>query len=393
VGEFDRVLGGGLVAGSTVLLGGEPGIGKSTLLLQLATAISAGGSEVLVATSEESVDQVAMRAERLGCGGVSVVAEADVDAIIEHATAGRVAAVVVDSIQTVGVAEVAGASGGVNQVRESALRLVRFAKESGTAVILVGHVTKDGSLAGPKQLEHLVDVVLSIEGETELGLRVLRSQKNRFGATHQVGLFQMTDAGMEEVVEPLLGSWWGDVAGTVAFAGMEGRRSVLVEIQALVAPAATPQPRRSVKGVEVARLHQILAVLERHAGVSFSGLDVYVNVTGGLRLKEPAADLPVALALVSSLQDVPVGRVAAWGEVGLTGEVRSVSAADHRREEAARAGLGIVAPGAERIRIDALLAISGLSSSSQTPVVASGIDGHSHASVPSRGIAKAGSRN
>jgi DNA repair protein RadA/Sms len=375
------------------LLGGEPGIGKSTLLLQLADALSANGSEVLVATAEESVDQVAMRAERLGCKGVSVVAEGDVGAIIEHAAAGEVAALVVDSIQTVGVAELAGVIGGVNQVREAAQRLVRYAKDSGTAVILVGHVTKDGSLAGPKQLEHVVDVVLSIEGESELGLRVLRSQKNRFGATHQVGLFQMTDGGMEEVVEPLLGSWWGDVAGTVAFAGMEGRRSVLVEIQALVAPASTPQPRRSVKGVEVARLHQILAVLERHAGLSFGGLDVYVNVTGGLRLREPAADLPVALALVSSLQDLPVGRIAAWGEVGLTGEVRSVSAADHRREEAARAGLGVIAPGPERSRIDALLTMSGLSSSGGTPVVASGIDGHSHASLPSRGIAKAGSRN
>jgi len=393
IGEFDRVLGGGLVAGSSVLLGGEPGIGKSTLLLQLAAAYSGSGGEVLVATAEESVDQVAMRAERLGCGGVSVVAEGDVDAIIGHASSNGVAALVVDSIQTVGVAELSGVFGGVNQVRESAQRLVRFAKASGTAVILVGHVTKDGSLAGPKQLEHLVDVVLSIEGETELGLRVLRSQKNRFGATHQVGLFQMTDAGMEEVVEPLLGTWWGDVAGTVAFAGMEGRRSVLVEIQALVARASTPQPRRSVKGVEVARLHQILAVLERHAGVSFSGLDVYVNVTGGLRLREPAADLPVALALVSSLRDLPLGRIAAWGEVGLTGEVRSVSAADHRREESARAGLNVVAPGPERARIETLLALSGLSSSRQAPVVASEIDGHSHASLPSRGVAKAGSRN
>ncbi|NNC92959.1 MAG: DNA repair protein RadA [Acidimicrobiia bacterium] len=393
LGEFDRVLGGGLVAGSSVLVGGEPGIGKSTLLLQLAAALASQGKEVLVATAEESVDQVAMRAERLGCGGVSVVSEGDVDAIVEHASVGGLSALIVDSIQTVGVADLNGVFGGVNQVRESAARLVRFAKTSGTAVILVGHVTKDGSLAGPKQLEHLVDVVLSIEGESELGLRVLRSQKNRFGATHQVGLFQMTDAGMQEVVEPLLGSWWGDVAGTVAFAGMEGRRSVLVEIQALVAPASTPQPRRSVKGVEVARLHQILAVLERHAGVSFGGLDVYVNVTGGLRLREPAADLPVALALVSSLRDLPVGRIAAWGEVGLTGEVRSVSAADHRREEASRAGLGVVSPGAERVRIDALLAISGLSSSNATPVVASGIDGHPHASLPSRGIAKAGSRN
>ena len=251
VAEFDRVLGGGLVAGSSVLVGGEPGIGKSTLLLQLAHAFAKGGSEVLVATAEESVDQVSMRAERLGCTGVTVVAESDVDAIIAHSAA--VDAVVVDSIQTVSVAAGTGVPGGVNQVRESAHRLVRFGKDTGTAIVLVGHVTKDGALAGPKQLEHLVDVVLSLEGEAELGLRVLRSQKNRFGATHQVGLFQMTDAGMNQVSEPLLGAWKGEVPGTVAFAGLEGRRSVLVEIQALVAPSSTPQPRRSVKGLEVAR--------------------------------------------------------------------------------------------------------------------------------------------
>lgn len=389
--ELDRVLGGGLVGGSSVLLGGEPGIGKSTLLLQLASALAGGGHPVLVATAEESVDQVALRAARLGCQNVSVVAEPDVDRITEHAASAGVSAVVVDSIQTVSAPDMSGVSGGVNQVRESAQRLVRFAKTTGTAVVLVGHVTKDGSIAGPKQLEHLVDVVLSLEGEAELGFRVLRSQKNRFGATHQVGLFQMTEGGMEAVTEPLLGAWWGDVPGTVAFAGMEGRRSILVEIQALVASSSTPQPRRSVKGVEVARLHQILAVLERHGGVSFGGLDVYVNVTGGLRIREPAADLPVALALVSSLQDHPLGRVAAWGEVGLTGEVRSVSAAQHRREEAARAGLGVVAPGSDRARIEALLARSGLSSSSSDPVVASGIDGHSYAFVTARGAAAIGS--
>jgi DNA repair protein RadA/Sms len=395
--EFDRVLGGGMVPGSSILVGGEPGIGKSTLLLQLAAGFSTGGNEVLVATAEESVDQVAMRADRLGCSGVSVVAVSDVDSIIQMAAADGVAAVVVDSIQTVTVGETGGVPGGVNQVRESAQRLVRFGKDSGTSVILVGHVTKDGSLAGPKQLEHLVDVVLSLEGEAELGLRVLRSQKNRFGATHQVGLFQMTDRGMKEVTEPLLGSWRGDVAGTVAFAGMEGRRSILVEIQALVATASTPQPRRSVKGVEVARLHQILAVLERHGGVSFGGLDVYVNVTAGLRIREPAADLPVALALVSSLLDLPLGRLAAWGEVGLTGEVRAVSASDHRREEAARAGLDVVAPGSERGRIEALLASAGLLTElpigKQGPVVASGTDGHPHAFVTPRGVAATGARH
>ncbi len=391
--EFDRVVGGGLVAGSSVLVGGEPGIGKSTLLLQLASAYAARGSTVLMATAEESVDQVAMRAERLGCENVSVVAEADVDRIIGHATTGEVAAVVVDSIQMVATAALTGVPGGVNQVRESAQRLVRFAKASGTTVVLVGHVTKDGSLAGPKQLEHLVDVVMSLEGEAELGLRVLRSQKNRFGATHQVGLFEMTDSGMREVTEPLLGQWTGDVAGTVAFAGMEGRRSVLVEIQALVAGASTPQPRRSVKGLEVARLHQILAVLDRHAGFCFGGYDVYVNVTGGLRIREPAADLPLALALVSSLVDQPLGRTAAWGEVGLTGEVRAVGATGHRREEATRAGLDVVAPTAGRDRIEAMIAAAGLTSSAQRGVVASGIDGHSHASVPSRGSAAVGSRD
>jgi DNA repair protein RadA/Sms len=390
IDEFDRVLGGGLVPGSSVLLGGEPGIGKSTLLLQLAAALRAAGLAVLVATAEESVDQVALRAERTGADGVVVVAESDVDTIISHAGATRAEVVIVDSVQTVSVDEGTGVPGGVNQVRESALRLVRAGKGSGTAIVLVGHVTKDGALAGPKQLEHLVDVVLSLEGEAELGLRVLRSQKNRFGATHQVGLFRMSDRGLDEVRDPLLGAWKGDVAGTVAFAGMEGRRSVLVEIQALVAPSSTPQPRRSVKGLEVARLHQLLAVLDRHAGASFGGVDVYVNVTGGLRIREPGADLPVALALMSSLNDRPLGRTAAWGEVGLTGEVRAAWGTEHRREEAARGELSVVAPGAERGRIEVLLAAAGVTMGGKGPVVASGTDGHAHAFVAPRSPAKAG---
>ena len=391
--EIDRVLGGGLVPGSSVLLGGEPGIGKSTLLLQLARALQDGGHEVLVATAEESVDQVALRAERTRSEGVAVVAESDVDVIVGHARSGGAAVVIVDSIQTVSVDGGTGVPGGVNQVRESAMRLVRSGKESGVAMVLVGHVTKDGSLAGPKQLEHLVDVVLSLEGEAELGLRALRSQKNRFGATHQVGLFRMNDGGMAEVTEPLLEAWKGDVPGTVAFAGMEGRRSVLVEIQALVAPSSTPQPRRSVKGLEVARLHQLLAVLDRHAGASFGGVDVYVNVTGGLRIREPGADLPVALALMSSLQDRPLGRTAAWGEVGLTGEVRAVWGTDHRREEAVRAGLAVIAPGAERGRIEDLLFAAGVPIGQKGPVVASETDGHAHALVAARRIAAAGAGN
>lgn len=391
IGEFDRVLGGGLVPGASVLLGGEPGIGKSTLLLQLAHAHAAAGVDVLVATAEESVEQVAMRAERLGCAGVVVAAEADVDRIIAHSAG--VGLLIVDSIQTVATADGTGVPGGVTQVRESGQRLVRFGKESGAAVVLVGHVTKDGSLAGPKHLEHLVDVVLSLEGDGALGLRVLRSAKNRFGATHQVGLFHMTDGGMEEVTEPLLGDWQGDVPGTVAFAGVEGRRSVLVELQALVAPTSNPQPRRSVKGIEVARLHQILAVLDKHVGAGFGGADVYVNVTGGLRIREPAADLPLAVALMSSLLDVPVGRVAAWGEVGLTGEVRPVSGAEHRREEASRAGLGVVAARGSRDRIGSLLTVAGLHPGRRGPVVASGLDGHAHAFVAPSSPAATGAGN
>lgn len=388
--EFDRVLGGGVVPGAAMLVGGEPGIGKSTLLLQLAAALRAAGHETLVATAEESVDQVGLRAQRTGSAGVNVLAEPGVDAIIEHARATRAGVVIVDSIQTVSAGEGIGVPGGVNQVREAARLLIRYGKESGAAIVLVGHVTKDGSLAGPKQLEHLVDVVLSLEGEPELGVRVLRSQKNRFGATHQVGLFQMTDAGLCEVSQPLLGAWRGDVPGTVAFAGMEGRRSILVEIQALVAPSSTPQPRRSVKGLEIARLHQLLAVLDRHAGASFVGLDVYVNVTAGLRLREPAADLPVALALMSSLADRAIGRIAAWGEIGLTGEVRTVSGAEHRREEASRAGLEVIAPSSSRVRLDELLSRAGMALGGRGGVVASGADGDPHALLPPRSAAEAG---
>lgn len=390
IGEVDRVLGGGLVPGSAVLVGGEPGIGKSTLLLQLAGSLRGAGHEVLVATAEESVDQVALRAERIGCEGVTVIAEADVDAIVEHGRMARSAVIIVDSIQTVSAGAAIGVPGGVNQVRESALRLVRYGKEASAALILVGHVTKDGLLAGPKQLEHLVDVVVSLEGEAELGLRILRSQKNRFGATHQIGLFAMTDAGLTEVTEPLLDAWSGDVPGTVAFAGLEGRRSVLVEIQALVAESATPQPRRSVKGLQVARLHQILAVLDRHAGASFRGLDVYVNVTGGIQVREPAADLPVAMALMSSLLDRPLGRTAAWGEVGLTGEVRAAFGSTHREQEAQRAGLAVVAPAARRMRLSDLLNGAGMAFVGKGPVVASGIDGQAHAFVPLFGPAEAG---
>ncbi|MCJ7726106.1 MAG: DNA repair protein RadA [Acidimicrobiia bacterium] len=367
IGELDRVLGGGLVAGAVILLGGEPGVGKSTLLLQAAGALAASGGTVLIATAEESAEQVGIRARRLGIDHPKVLlaAERDVDAIVEAARQHRPDLLVVDSVQTVAVAEVGGAPGGVAQVRESAARLIHFAKESGVPVVLVGHITKDGGIAGPKLLEHVVDVVLYLEGDVERGLRMVRSLKNRFGATHQVGLFEMRDVGMAEVPDPsewMLAKWRGGVPGSVVFPTVDGRRPLLVEVQALIAEATTPQPRRSVQGIEAARVHQLLAVLERHAGLRFAGKDVYVGVVGGIRIREPGADLPVALAIVSSLLDKPTGPLAAWGEVGLTGEVRSVAHHDRRAEEVSRLGIEkVVAPaGNGEDRIERALLRAGL---------------------------------
>ncbi|MEX2419433.1 MAG: DNA repair protein RadA [Acidimicrobiia bacterium] len=346
IAEVDRVLGGGLVPGAAILVGGEPGVGKSTLLLQVAASIVAGGGRSLVASAEESLDQIGLRARRLGVAadGVLLTAERDVDAIVEATLETLPDLLIVDSIQTVAAREVGGAPGGVAQVRESTARLINAAKESGVPVVLVGHVTKDGSIAGPKLLEHTVDVVLYLEGDLERGLRVLRSLKNRFGATHQVGLFEMRESGMAEVTDPaglLLSAQLGDVPGSVVFPAIDGRRPLLVEVQALVAAGGLPQPRRSVKGIEAARVHQVLAVLERHAGLSFASMDVYVSVVGGLRVRDPGADLPVCIALASSLLGRSIGSVAAWGEVGLTGEIRAVAHGEHRSAEAKRLGLTI----------------------------------------------------
>ncbi len=344
MGEIDRVLGGGFVPGAVVLLGGEPGVGKSTLALQVAGALAAGGSKVLIATAEESAEQVGLRAERLEIDGneIFLLAEADIDDILGAADQLRPDLLIIDSIQTVIAAEVGTAPGSVTQVRECAARVMRYAKDSGTAAILVGHVTKDGGIAGPKTLEHMVDVVLYLEGESESGLRGLRSLKNRFGATHLMGFFEMAHEGLREVADPsaaFLADWRGAVPGTLAFPTVEGRRPVLVEVQALAAPTTVPQPRRSVRGVEPSRVHQMLAILDRHAGLSFADQEVYVNVVGGLRLTEPATDLPVALALASSRLDRPLGPLAAWGEVGLTGELRAVAHETRRVEEAARLGI------------------------------------------------------
>lgn len=364
--EVDRVLGGGLVRGSVVLLGGEPGVGKSTLLLQIAGGIGASGP-VVIASAEESAQQVAMRARRTGVSSdaVELVSDDDVDAIVALAREAEPAVLVVDSIQTVGVPEIPSAPGGVAQVRESAARLIRLAKTTGVIVVLVGHVTKEGGLAGPKILEHMVDVVLYLEGDPDRGLRVLRSNKNRFGATHVSGMFDMQGDGLVEVEDPskvFLDGWETSVPGTIVYPAVEGRRAVLVEIQALVAPTNQTQPRRSVRGLDPARVNQVVAVLDRHAAVKLQDKEVYVNVVGGWRLDEPGCDLPVALALASSVANQPLGRMAAWGEIGLAGEVRSVPFESRRVEELSRMGLETrIAPGGgEPMRLADALRRAGL---------------------------------
>ncbi|MGD2051773.1 MAG: DNA repair protein RadA, partial [Acidimicrobiia bacterium] len=325
--EFDRVLGGGLVPGSVVLIGGEPGVGKSTLLLQVAASVGSR-ADALVVTAEESLPQIALRARRLGLPAdrIFVLAETRVETIVAAIEEHRPAVVVIDSVQTVSTAAAAGGAGGPAQVREATERLVEVSKRLGVATLLVGHVTKDGALAGPKLLEHVVDVVLSFDGDAELGVRVLRGIKNRHGSTHQIGCFEMTGTGLVEVTDPgglLVDEQTLPLPGTVLFPAVHGRRPLLVEIQALVARTTTPQPRRSVKGLEAARVHQVLAVLERHAGLVLHQHDVYVSVVGGIQVRDPAVDLPVALAVASSLSGRPLGGAAAWGEVDLTGRVRS----------------------------------------------------------------------
>jgi DNA repair protein RadA/Sms len=365
--EIDRVLGGGTVSGSVLLLGGEPGVGKSTLLLQLAGAIAQQGTKVLIASAEESVQQVALRASRLGIVSdlVGLIANENVDAIVALAEQTLPGLLVIDSVQTVGVPEITAAPGGVAQVRESAARLIRLAKTTGITVVLVGHVTKEGGLAGPKILEHMVDVVLYLEGDPDRGFRVLRSTKNRFGATHVSGMFDMRSDGLVDVDDPskmFLHGWESEVPGTVVFPAVEGRRSVLVEIQALVAPTSQTQPRRSIRGLEPARVNQVIAVLDRHADLQVQDKEVYVNVVGGWRIDEPGCDLPVALAIASSALDLPLGKVAAWGEIGLAGEVRSIPFEVRRVEELNRMGLdNRIAPGAgEPMRLADALARAGL---------------------------------
>ena len=343
IAELDRVLGGGIVPGGVVLVGGEPGVGKSTLLLHAADALARDDGAVLIATAEESTHQVQMRARRIGVSSddVNIAAVSDVDDIVALAAGRDLRAVIVDSIQTVSTADATGSAGGTSQVRESAARLIAFAKTSDTPVVLVGHVTKDGAIAGPRTLEHMVDVVLYLEGDADHGLRFLRGIKNRYGSVNEVGVFAMTSDGMEEVSDPsgvLVAHRDERSPGTVLFPTVEGRRPLVVEIQALVVPTNADQPRRAVNGAPSSRVHQVIGVLERHAAMPLRLHEVYVNVMGGIKVTEPGADLPIALAIASSYADVPLGRTAAWGELGLTGDIRPVGRSAVRRTEAERIG-------------------------------------------------------
>jgi DNA repair protein RadA/Sms len=368
--EFDRVTGGGLVRGSVLLLGGDPGIGKSTLLIEVAAAYAGAGQRAVYISGEEAVAQVRLRAERLGLGEapVELAAETSVEDIVATLSQGRAPALtVIDSIQTMWTQTVDAAPGTVTQVRGSAAELIRFAKRSGGVVILVGHVTKDGQIAGPRVVEHMVDAVLSFEGEGSQHFRILRAIKNRFGPTDEIGVFEMTGTGLREVPNPSelflserdLGS-----AGTAVFAGIEGTRPLLVEIQALVAPSSLGTPRRAVVGWDSNRLSMVLAVLEAHCAVRLSGHDVYLNVAGGLRITEPAADLAAAAALLSSLAQAPLPADAVYfGEVSLSGAVRPVAQTTARLKEAQKLGFTkAIAPEAARMEATEGFAVAPISS-------------------------------
>ncbi len=345
ISELDRVLGGGLVAGSAILIGGDPGIGKSTLLLQATASLASAGSKVAYISGEESVAQIQLRAERLGVDtpGVALATANSVRNIIASIdTANGPDVVIIDSIQTMFVDSIESAPGTVSQVRAASNELIKLAKRRNIAILLVGHVTKDGQIAGPRVLEHMVDTVLYFEGDRGHQFRILRAVKNRFGATDEIGVFSMTDRGLQEVANPsslFLSDRDNAVSGSVVFGGMEGSRPMLVEIQALVAPSSMATPRRAVVGWDSARLAMILAVLEARCGIPFSDKEVYLNVAGGLRIAEPAADLAVAIALLSALNDVPFAQgCVVFGEIGLSGEIRPVSRADARLKEAAKLG-------------------------------------------------------
>ncbi len=345
IAEFDRVCGGGLVPGSALLIGGDPGIGKSTLLLQIVAALATSGLDCLYVSGEESLDQVRLRAARLGVTGAPVQLAAatsvrDIAVTLDHAGGPKI--VVIDSIQTAYIDNIDAAPGTVSQVRASAQELIRLAKTRGFTVFLVGHVTKEGMIAGPRVLEHMVDTVLYFEGDRGHQFRILRAVKNRYGPTDEIGVFEMTDRGLAEVANPsalFLAQRQGPVSGIAVFAGMEGTRPVLVEIEALIAPSSLGTPRRAVVGWDGNRLAMLLAVLEARCGVAVGARDVYLNIAGGLRINEPAADLAAAAALLSALSHEPVAdKTVIFGEIGLSGEIRPVGQAEARLREAAKLG-------------------------------------------------------
>ncbi|MBV9633494.1 MAG: DNA repair protein RadA [Methylobacteriaceae bacterium] len=384
--EFDRVMGGGLVPGSVTLIGGEPGIGKSTLLIQACAALARRGSRSVYVSGEEAVAQVRLRADRLGLAeaAVELAAETSVDDIVATLRQGRRPdLVIIDSIQTMWTDGAETAPGTVTQVRASAQALIRYAKTSGASVILVGHVTKDGQIAGPRVVEHMVDAVVSFEGDSNHHFRILRAVKNRFGPTDEIGVFEMTGAGLAEVPNPsalFLAGRDASAAGTAVFAGMEGMRPVLVEFQALVAPTSLGMPRRAVVGWDTNRLAMVIAVLEAHAGLRLGQHDVYLNVAGGLRVSEPAADLAVAAALVSSLTGAHLPADAVYfGEIGLSGAIRPVVHAPARLREAAKLGFAkAVAPMMARSSAAPPLPVEGVGD------IASLVAGIAAAAPPSR---------
>jgi DNA repair protein RadA/Sms len=346
IGELDRVLGGGLVMGSFILLGGDPGIGKSTLLLQMAGGIAKNlkSGNVLYISAEESIGQTGLRAQRLGVknSNVQMASEANLETLLELAKKHQPKVLIVDSIQTIYLGELASAPGSVSQVRECASQLMAFAKNTGTIVFLIGHVTKDGNIAGPKVLEHMVDCVLSFEGDVSHQFRLLRAQKNRFGATFELGVFQMEQMGLKEVANPsemFLEERGRKLIGSAVFSAMEGTRPILCEVQALTTSTPMPMPRRTSLGFDVQRVHLLIAVLNKHLSFNLMSADVFINVVGGLSLSEPAADLAVTAALMSTELNQEIDSTTCFfGEIGLTGEVRAVSFADQRLREAQKLG-------------------------------------------------------
>lgn len=355
--ELDRVLGGGLVAGSAILVGGDPGIGKSTLMLQMGAHFALHGLPCAYITGEESIAQIRMRAQRLGVSGapLQLASATSVGDIISSLQKSEARIVIIDSIQTMYVDTIEAAPGTVGQVRAASAELIQFAKASGIALFLIGHVTKEGQIAGPKVLEHMVDTVLYFEGDRGNQFRILRAVKNRYGGVNEIGVFEMTNKGLLEVKNPsslFISGKAGQVSGSVIFAGIEGTRPVLVEVQALISPTPTPQPRRAVVGWDANRLAMVIAILQTRAGIKLYDKEVYLNIAGGIRIQEPAADVAVAAAIISSLLDKPLpeGSIL-FGELGLSGEVRPVQQMEARLKEAEKLGFtrAYVPPGTPRI--------------------------------------------